>query len=184
MARRYSTPGHLHLTGLRSPASSSRLTAAQDLSTVVIATATPTIYGWLAQWNTTTVQNGTYTLQSLVTDIAGNFVYSTGISVTVANAPPTTAVLIPSSGASVSGTSSLLDASASANVTYLTFEISGGKLSDQVIAIATPTIYGWLAQWNTTSVPDGTYSLQSVASYSRYFLSSGTSAPVTITVAN
>jgi hypothetical protein len=151
---------------------------------VVIATATPTIYGWLAQWNTTSVQNGTYTLQSLVTDIAGNFVYSTGISVSVANAPPTTTVLIPSSGAIVSGTSSLLDASASANVTYLTFEISGGSLSDQVIATATPSIYGWLAQWNTTSVPDGTYSLQSVASYSRYFLSSGTSAPVTITVNN
>ena len=53
-----------------------------------------------------------------------------------------------------------------------------------MIAIATPTYYGWLAQWNTTSVPNGTYTLQSVASYSQYFLSSGTSAPVTITVAN
>jgi hypothetical protein len=150
----------------------------------IIGTATPTIYGYILVWNSTSVPNGTYTLQSLVTDVAGNFTYSTGISVTVANPPPTTAILIPSSGARVSGISSLLDASASANVTYVTFELSGGTLSDQLIATATPTYYGWLAKWNTTSVPNGTYTLQSVASYSRYFASSGTSASVTITVAN
>ena len=118
-------------------------------------------------WNTTSVPNGTYTLQSLVTDVAGNGAYSAGTSVTVSNPTPTTAVLIPSTGASVSGTSSLLGASASANVTYVTFELSGGTLSDQVIATGTLTLYGWLARWNTTTVPDGTYTLQSVASYSR-----------------
>ena len=48
-------------------------------------------------------------------------------------------------------------------VTKVVFEMSGGTLSDQVIATATPTIYGWLAQWNTTTAPNGTYTLQSVA---------------------
>ena len=149
-----------------------------------LGTATPTLYGYIFVWNTTSVPNGTYTLQSLVTDFAGNFEYSTGVSVTVANPTPTTAVLIPSGGASVSGTSCLLDASASANVTYVAFELSGGTINgEQLIATATPTYYGWLAEWNTTSVPNGTYKIQSVASYSRYF-SGGTSAPVTITVAN
>jgi hypothetical protein len=149
-----------------------------------LGTATPTLYGYIFVWNTTSVPNGTYTLQSLVTDVAGNFEYSTGVSVTVANPTPTTAMLIPSGGASVSGTSSLLDASASANVTYVAFELSGGTINgEQLIATATPTYYGWLAEWNTTSVPNGTYKMQSVASYSRYF-SGGTSAPVTITVAN
>ena len=149
-----------------------------------LGTATPTLYGYIFVWNTTSVPNGTYTLQSVVTDVAGNYEYSTGVSVTVANPTPTTAVLIPSGGASVSGISSLLDASASANVTYVAFELSGGTINgEQIIATATPTIYGWLAEWNTTSVPDGTYKIQSVASYSRYF-SGGTSAPVTITVAN
>jgi hypothetical protein len=160
------------------------LTTSGSLEQTVIGTATPTIYGYILVWNSTSVPNGTYTLQSLVTDVAGNFTYSTGISVTVANPPPTTAILIPSSGTRVSGISSLLDASASANVTNVTFELSGGTLSDQLIATATPTYYGWLAQWNTTSVPNGTYTLQSVAYYSRYLASSGTSAPVTITVAN
>jgi hypothetical protein len=155
-----------------------------ELEMTVIGTATPTIYGYTFVWNTTNVPNGAYTLQSLVTDAAGNFSYSAGTSLTVTNSPPTTAVLIPSNGASVSGVSSLLDATASANVTYLTFELSGGTLSDQLIATATPTIYGWLAEWNTASVPNGTYTLQSVASYSRYFASSGASAPVTITVTN
>ncbi len=149
-----------------------------------LGTATPTLYGYIFVWNTTAVPNGTYTLQSIVTDVAGNYEYSTGLSVTVANPTPTTAVLIPSGGASVSGTSSLLDASASANVTYVAFELSGGTINgEQFIATATPTYYGWLAEWNTTSVPNGTYEVQSVASYSRYF-SGGTSAPVTITVAN
>jgi hypothetical protein len=32
-------------------------------------------------------------------------------------------------------------------------------------ATATATIYGWLAAWNTAGVPDGTYTLESVASY-------------------
>ncbi len=149
-----------------------------------LGTATPTLYGYIFVWNTTSVPNGTYTLQSVVTDVAGNYEYSTGVSVTVANPTPTTTVLIPSGGASVSGTSSPLDASASANVTYVAFELSGGTINgEQLIATATPTYYGWLAEWNTRSVPNGTYELQSVASYSRYF-SGGTSAPVTITVAN
>ena len=145
--------------------------------------ATPTLYGYIFVWNTTAVPNGTYTLASLVTDVAGNFEYSTQVSVTVANSTPTTAILIPSSGTSVSG-SSLLDANASANVTYVAFELSGGTINgEKLIATATRTYYGWLAEWNTTSVPNGRYTIQSVASYSPYF-SGGTSAPVTITVAN
>ncbi len=51
-----------------------------------------------------------------------------------------------------------------------------------MIATATPTIYGWLATWNTTTVPNGTYSLQSVASYAGGV--SAASASITITVTN
>ena len=159
-----------------------------SLSDRVIATATPTLYGWLAQWNTTSVPNGTYALQSVstyqggVTAKGGVSAVSPAVTVTVANAPPTTTVLIPGSGSSLSGISSLLDASASANVTRLTYELSGGSLSGQVIATATPTLYGWLAQWNTTSVPNGTYALQSVAVSSGGV--SGTSPAVSVTVAN
>jgi hypothetical protein len=148
----------------------------------VIATATPTYYGWLVQWNTTSVPNGTYTLQSVATDTVAESAPSAPVTVTVDNPAPSTAVIIPSTGATQSGTSALLDASASANVTSVTFELSGGTLSDHVIATGTPTYYGWLVQWNTTSVPNGTYTLQSVASYAGGV--SGTSQGIMISIAN
>ena len=154
------------------------------LSDQVIATATPTLYGWLAQWNSATVPNGTYSVQSVATDAANDTDTSTPISLTVSNPPASTAVLIPSGGASVSGASSLLDASASspAGLASVTFELSGGTLSDRVIGTATPTLYGWLAQWDTTKVPNGTYSLQSVATDTLGLAT--TSAVVSVVVAN
>jgi photosystem II stability/assembly factor-like uncharacterized protein len=152
------------------------------LSDQVVAAATPTIYGWLAQWNTTAVPNGSYSVQSVATDDEGTTVTSGAVSVTVDNAAPSTSVLIPSNGADQSGASAVLDASASSNVTSVSFQLSGGSLSDQVVATATPTIYGWLAQWNTTSVPNGNYNLQSVASYAGGV--SGTSSPISVTIDN
>jgi hypothetical protein len=153
-----------------------------NLKQAVVATATPTIYGWLAGWNSTFVPNGTYTLQSIATYPNGFSGPSAGVTFTVNNAPPTSTVLLPSSGASVSGTSSVLDASATSNVSGVTYELSGGALSGQVIATGTPTVYGWLAKWNTTTVPNGTYSLQSEASYVGGV--TGTSPPITINVNN
>ena len=148
----------------------------------MIGTATPTIYGYLAQWNTTAVPNGTYSLQSVATDTVAETTTSSPITVTVDNPAPTTTVLIPSNGATLSGTAALLDASASANVTSVKYELTGGTLTDQVVATATATYYGWLGQWNTTTVPNGTYTLQSVAAYSGGV--TGTSPGVTVTVAN
>ena len=149
----------------------------------VISAATPTIVGWLGAWNTTTVPDGTYTMQSIAFDKAGNVSQSTPVTVHVDNNPPTTAVLIPSNGSALSG-SQVLDASASgaAGVTKVQFQVTGGALKDKVVATATPTIYGWLASWNTTGVFNGAYALQSVA-----FGPSGVatdSAPISITVEN
>jgi hypothetical protein len=152
------------------------------LNKALIATATPTIYGWLAKWNTTTVPNGTYVLQSEAYDVAGLSAYSTGVTVTVNNPLPSTAILIPSGGSTVKGNAVALDASASSGVSQVKYELTGGSLADSVISTATPTIYGWLAQWNSQSVPDGTYTLQAVASYAGGV--SGVSPGVTITVAN
>ena len=64
----------------------------------------------------------------------------------------------------MSGTT-VLDSSATPGLTVsgVQFELSGGSLSDQVVATATLTLYGWIAEWDTTAVPNGTYTLQSVA---------------------
>jgi hypothetical protein len=153
------------------------------LNNALVATGTLTAFGWVALWNSTTVPNGAYTLQSVAYDAGGLSTYSTGITVNVDNPLPTTSVLVPSSGASLSG-SQWLDASASANVavTKVQFLLTGGTLHGALIGTATPTYVGWVGAWNTTTVPDGTYTLQSVA----YDASgnSGQSAGVTISVAN
>ena len=154
------------------------------VSDQVVATASPSIYGWLASWTTTSVPNGTYTLQSVTTDAAANTDTSEPITVTVNNQPPTTAVLIPSGGANLSGPKALLDASASSavGIASVTYAVSGNGLTNQVVATGTRTLYGYLAQWNTTAVPNGTYDLSSVATDTVAEVTS--SASVTVTVDN
>ena len=94
---------------------------------------------------------------------------------------PSTSVLVPSGGDTVSGTSVVLDASASSGVTQVQFELTGGTLTDSVIATAAPTYYGWIAKWNSTTVADGTYALQSIATEGT---SSVTSTAISIKVSN
>ncbi len=127
----------------------------------VLCTATPTYYGWLCSWNTTTVPNGSYALFSEAFNSGGS-AFSPGIGITVNN-PPTTNILIPSNGATVSGTTTL-DASAS-NATSVEFRLFGGSYGyfGPVLCTATPTYYGWLCSWNTTTVPNGSYALFSEA---------------------
>ncbi len=105
------------------------------LNNALIATASPTIYGWLASWNSTTVPNGTYTVQSVAFDAGGLSTASVGVTIHVNNPLPTTSMLIPSTNASVTGTQ-LLDASASGGepVQKVVFELTGGTLANTVIA--------------------------------------------------
>jgi YVTN family beta-propeller protein len=145
----------------------------------VICTATPTIYGWLCNWNTSTVPNGSYVLLSEAFNSAGS-TFSSGVSVTVSK-PPATSILLPSNGATLSG-STYLDASAS-NATSVKFLLFGGSYgyNAPVLCTATPTIYGWLCAWNATTVPNGAYTLVSEATNSSGV--TGT-AGVSITVDN
>jgi hypothetical protein len=79
----------------------------ESYSQSVIGKAIPTLYGYIFEWNTTGVPDGAYTVQSLVTDGAGNTAYSAGVPITVNN-PPTTSVLLPSNEAKISGRPSLM----------------------------------------------------------------------------
>ena len=88
----------------------------------MICTATPTYYGWLCSWNTMSVPNGSYLLLSEALG-AGGSTFSSGVSITVNN-PPTTSVLVPSNGATLSGSTNL-DASAT-NATSVEFLLFGG----------------------------------------------------------
>ena len=107
----------------------------------VIGTATATVYGYIYQWNTTTVPSGTYTLQSLVTDNAGHTGYSTGITVTVDNTPPATAVVIPSNNGTVSGTTPRSTPQpvppTGWGISSVKFVLTGGSYNKTVIGTAT-----------------------------------------------
>src|SRR5580704_738495 len=78
-------------------------------------------------------------------------------------AAPSTEVVVPTSGVTVSGPQVVLDATASAGVTQVQFELTRGSPSNSVIVTATPTLFGWLTYFNSITVPNGIYTLQSVA---------------------
>ena len=76
-----------------------------------------------------------------------------------------TGMVRPRNDANLSGTT-LLAATATAwvHVTKVEFLLTDANHRSTAIAEAHPTLYGWVATWNTASVANGTYSLQSVAS--------------------
>jgi len=96
--------------------------------------------------------------------LAGMVVGLVAESPATATTPPTTSVLAPANGATLSGTTSL-DASAS-NATSVKFLLFGGSYGYDapVLCTATLTYYGWLCSWDTTTVPKGSYTLVSEAS--------------------
>ena len=85
----------------------------------------------------------------------GGSTYSSGVGFTVNNPLPSTSILIPPKGATLSGKSATLDASTS-NATSVEFYLFGGiyGVDAPVICTATLTQYGWLCAWNTTTVPE------------------------------
>jgi hypothetical protein len=75
-----------------------------------------------------------------------------------------TAVVQPSSGATLSGGYWLDAQSASDNspVTRVEFRITGGSLSSHLIGTAAKSPIGWISYWNTATIGNGIYRLQSV----------------------
>ncbi len=156
------------------------------LTNQAIGTATPTVYGWLALWNSTSVPNGTYTLQSVASYSGAGSGTSGPITVNVNNPPPSTSVVFPTDGAIYNSTTSTnyFDAAASPGVTQVKFTLSG---AGSVVLTATPTIYGWIAVLPESAQPQGgcgpitlPVSVESEASYSGGV--TGTSAPVNISL--
>jgi predicted outer membrane repeat protein len=129
-----------------------------------LCTATESPYGWYCSWNTSNVPDGNYTLVSVAFD-GPAIAASAGVGIRVNNTMslPTTSVLVPSGGTTLTGTT-YLDASAS-NADTVGFALFGGSygLSGHLLCIAGPTLYGYLCAWNTATVPNGSYVLVSVA---------------------
>jgi hypothetical protein len=119
---------------------------------ITIATVnSPSLVGWVTTWDSTKVPNGTYILEAV--DVPPDEIGHPGaISITVDNPDPTVSIVVPSNGATVSG-SQVLDAVASRGVTSVSFSYTGALCaSGCTIGTATPTLYGWLYEWNTESI--------------------------------
>jgi hypothetical protein len=99
----------------------------------------------------------------VATDNEGLSTTSAPVTVTMTN-PPTTSVLIPSKGATLSG-STYLDATSS-NASSVQFLLFGGSygFAAPTICTATLTLYGWLCAWNSSTVPNASYSVVAEAS--------------------
>jgi hypothetical protein len=154
------------------------------LTDSVVATAARTIYGWLATWDTTTVANGTYALQSVAAHAHGASKTSAPVSITVDNPPPSTTVVYPASGATLDGMQPQpFDAVASPGVTEVTFDLIAGGGNSFTFS-ATPTLDGWIAvlpgETGTCGPAPLPFTVESIASYAGGV--SGTSAPVPITI--
>ena len=94
-----------------------------------------------------------------------------------------TSVLVPANGAVVSGTR-ILDAgiSVSTGGTKIRFRITVEASHRALVVVAKPTLEGWVAYWNTTTVANGTYVVQSVLVYPDR--ATAASAPISVTVEN
>ena len=125
-------------------------------------------------------------MESVATDTNGNSAPSPGVTVTVDNLPLHTQVLVPSNGATLSDSGAVLDAAASgtSRVTGVQFVVTGGSLSDHVVGDRWPELpYGWIAEWgHSTTVPNGAYTLESVATETGG--TTATSSPIHVTVDN
>jgi pseudomonalisin len=149
------------------------------LDSALKSTSTTSPYSW--SFNTTTVANGSHTLQTKAYDAAGNVGSSATISVTVSNStgdttPPTTSITAPANGATISATVSVT-ASASDNVgvTKVEFYLDGALKST-----STTSPYSW--SFNTTTVANGSHTLQSKAYDAAGNI--GSSATISVTVSN
>jgi hypothetical protein len=151
----------------------------------VIATATPTLYGWVATWSTVNWGNVTWSLNSIATFPDTTTVTSPAISITVNNPPPTATVATPSNGATVSGIVGI-DSVPTPDVTriglYISPASSTSLLPTTGIGNATPTLFGWAATWDTRGTANGTYSLFVVAVDQA--TGQSTSQTITVTVDN
>jgi len=131
-------------------------------------------------WDSTSVADGSKTLEAVVTDDSSNVATSSPYTITVSNdlTVPTVSITAPSNGSSVSGNSVTFSANASDNLSVagVKFYVGNSLISSE----DTSSPYG--VTWNTASSTSGSKTLVAVARDSAGNVA--TSSSVTITVAN
>ena len=80
----------------------------------------------------------------------------------VAASVPATSMIGPTSGQTISGVVSLDAVSVGPHVTSVQFVATGGASHNVLIANGKGSFYGWIAPWNSTTLPNGSYEISSV----------------------
>ncbi len=131
-------------------------------------------------WDTTAAANGQHTLTAVARNAAGQTGNSAPVSVTVQNSSgggPTISITSPTSGATLSGTSTVTAvASSTIGIAGVQFLLDGANLGAEVTA--TPYSY----PWDTTASSNGTHTLTARARDTAG--TTATSIGVTATVSN
>jgi tRNA (mo5U34)-methyltransferase len=80
-------------------------------------------------------------------------------------APPTNSLRLPQGGAVLSGTTEVIATTRDnvVDVTEVTFHLSGAGQDDAVIGTGVRKWHSWHCEWDTTTVRNGSYTLESVA---------------------
>ena len=125
-------------------------------------------------WDTAGVANGAHSLTAVARDFYDNTATAAGVDVTVSNV--TVAMSAPSSGSVVSGGAVAVSATASDNVTGVQFQLDGANLG------AEDTSAPYSIIWDTTAVPNGSYTLSAIAHDS--VGNTGTATQTTVRVTN
>lgn len=110
-------------------------------------------------WDTTAVADGTYTIDARATDSSGNTTNAAQVSITVDNTQPSVAIDSPASGAVVKGDVEIVASAsdATSGVAGVEWRVVG------VTSFAPMTLETdgkWHATWDSTTVADGSYSIE------------------------
>jgi hypothetical protein len=117
---------------------------------------------------------------ALLLGLAGTGIGIEALRRTPSNAGPATSIAVPSGGATVSGVQGLVAVAIGPNLTAVDFLATGGTLHGSKIATGAPTIIGWTGKWDTTTVANGTYTLQSVGYDAGGKTAAGSNVTVTV----
>jgi len=101
---------------------------------------------------------------------------------TAATPAPAAAMVYPTSGAVVSGTTAFDVSPLSQGITSVYLLATGGGLHDTQIATTKGSFSGWGATWDTSKVSNGTYEIVALAYNSAG--ASGRSSSINVTVKN
>ena len=124
-------------------------------------------------------ENG-YEYEAVFTNGSGTATTNPATLTVIPPPPPTTTVNIPSNGATVSGDIWLgASAQSAVGVKSVSFEVSGGAVSDLAVSSSGNSEWGWIGAWDTTDVANGTYTLQSVATHLPVRSAPGSRSPST-----